>query len=312
MAEDDYFEEEEGRSSTTLVMALLILMVAVAAGAFFAFFMESENDPVIIKADKEPIRVRPSDPGGLKFNNLDSPVMGLLDPLSNQDTGREVLTPPETAPELPPITVEEPALASAETQPEVEEQDPAADQPVSGQLVIKPLDDPQPQSLVPQQAGAAIQDPATPDTVPDAAPKPDATSVEIADQGEGEAVITDTAALNKAPIEETGEIDGPVRKVLLPQPRPKITPKVLPDGDAPSFVVQFAAFKNEKNATNTAAVLANKHSSRLNDITIGYMKRGKYWRVVTDPMPRVDASALCSLFRSVGQDCIVKLLESPQ
>ena len=77
-------------------------------------------------------------------------------------------------------------------------------------------------------------------------------------------------------------------------------------------MVQFAAFKNETRAKNTAAVLATKHENRLGEVAIGYMKRDQYWRVVTEPMPRVDATALCRMFRSVGQDCITKLMETVQ
>ena len=97
---------------------------------------------------------------------------------------------------------------------------------------------------------------------------------------------------------------------MQPTERPK-TPKIIApaDSDIPTFVVQFAAFKSERRAKNTAAVLSAKHAERLGDLNIGYMMRDDFWRVVTEPLPRPEAIALCRNFRSVGQDCITKLLD---
>lgn len=278
---DTYIEADPARPRLLMLLAGFILVVVVGAGVALTYLMDRNKELVILKAETEPYKVRPSDPGGLKLNNLDSPVMGLLDPLKDRDTGREVLLPPVTEPELPPIAVAEPA-----------EPTPAAEPATLAETAVKSL------------------------TEEDTSPAPAAPETEaLAETVTQDLPPAEEAASSESTAEESApeSIDAAVDKVLLPEPRPKVTPKrpsSNPD-DLPSFVVQFAAFTSEKNATNTAAVLATKHSSRLNGITIGYMRNGKYWRVVTDPMPRADANSMCSMFRSVGQDCIVKLMESP-
>lgn len=193
-----------------------IQIALILAGAFvfvalvLTFYGGSNNDGlVILKADESPLKTAPDDPGGLKLNSIDSPVLSLLDKKTD-DEGVEVLRPPVTEPEPPPIKIEEESSESSESSA-----------------------------------------PAT------------------------EIITTEDSS------------------------------------ESPAFVVQFAAFKNEARAKNAAAVLSSKHESRLANITLGYMKSGEYWRVVTETMPRAQATELCSMFRSVGQECIIKSAEQP-
>jgi hypothetical protein len=85
-----------------------------------------------------------------------------------------------------------------------------------------------------------------------------------------------------------------------------------PDESKTSFYrIQLAAFKNEGKAMQVAAVLMNKHNSRLDQVSIGVMlhdagEQGVFYRVVTDPMPRANANKLCNTLKSVGQDCILR------
>jgi cell division septation protein DedD len=85
-----------------------------------------------------------------------------------------------------------------------------------------------------------------------------------------------------------------------------------PDESKTSFYrIQLAAFKNEGKAMQVAAVLMNKHISRLDQVSIGVMlhdagEQGVFYRVVTDPMPRANANKLCNTLKSVGQDCILR------
>ncbi|MGU9962002.1 MAG: SPOR domain-containing protein [Candidatus Puniceispirillales bacterium WSBS_2018_MAG_OTU23] len=193
------------------------IALAVIAGGTVILTAPNQDRLVIIKADTTAVKITPNDKGGLKLNSIDSPVMSLLDKDDAKQDGVEVLRPPVTEPELPPIEIAPSEVAKA------------------------------------------------PEKTPE---KPSKTI---------EAIITATDR----------------------------------DKNAPRFVVQFAAFKSEARAKNTAAVLSTKHDSRLAGVVLGYMKSGAYWRVMTEPMPRSDATSLCSTFRSVGQDCITKLMESP-
>ena len=290
-----------------------ILVASITFGGAYLWLGQSSSDQlVVIKAPTTPVRVAPEDRGGLKLNSIDSPVMDLLVEQANQDDkDAEVLVPPESEPELPPIEVAETENteeeAAVEASPEVVEDS----QPV--------VTDNQAEN---DQAGT------TEDT-----PQPvQAETVVSADTSDnGDSAESEEAPETQTPENQTVENDQPESNAsddeiadaisslssdqsqLQPEPKPE-TPKIVPPSnqDAPRFVVQFAAFKSETRAKNTAAVLATKHASRLNEITLGYMRRDEYWRVVTEPMPRADATSLCRMFRSVGQDCITKLMEQPQ
>ncbi len=88
-----------------------ILASVVLASAYLIFTFEEADQLVLIKAPLTPVRVAPEDPGGLKINSQDSPVMSLLDEANSGNSpdqeGAEVLVPPESEPELPPITLTE-------------------------------------------------------------------------------------------------------------------------------------------------------------------------------------------------------------
>ena len=280
MFDAGFFGTRTGWSRLVVAVAAVAVVAALVAGGSALILRNHGGGLVILKADPEPYKTRPSDPGGKKLDNLDSPVLGMLDPLNEKDTGREVLTPAESAPEPPPISVDAAVAASpgAEEGPApAEDSEAAPSEP--------------PQADEPTAVASAAE---TGETAPstDEQPAPG-----------GEIKTEDTAAPAQATGASGDEIGDAVAQVTAPKP---------PEGEGPFFVVQFAAFKSEKNATSTAAVLASKHASRLGGVGIGFTRRGEFWRVVTDPMPRAEASTLCEKFRSVGQDCIVKLMDQPQ
>ena len=285
MVHAEGYEHRTNRSGLILTAIAAFVIAALVFGGSILFLMENDRDLVSLKADSEPYKVRPSEPGGLKLENLDSPVLGLLDPKSGEETGREVLTPPESAPELPPIAVDGKTAAAPDATGAAVPADGAADgKPPAGETP-------------PAEAAAPQAEKAAPPPQAAAAPAPGSA---------GKKPAGDQPS-NK-------EIDAAVAQVAgTPKPRPKAAQKiaVLP-GDGPFFVVQFAAFKSERNASNTAAVLAAKHASRLDEVSIVYMQSGEYWRVMSEPLPRPEANDMCAMFRSVGQDCIVKLVESGQ
>ena len=140
-------------------------------------------------------------------------------------------------------------------------------------------------------------------------PEPSTAPLSAAQDTQAEKQANEQATEQVAP---ENEITAAINNLpgVQPTERPK-TPKIIApaDSDTPTFVVQFAAFKSEGRAKNTAAVLSAKHAERLGDLNIGYMMRDDFWRVVTEPLPRPEAIALCRNFRSVGQDCITKLLD---
>ena len=313
-----------------------ILASVVLASAYLIFTFEEADQLVLIKAPLTPVRVAPEDPGGLKINSQDSPVMSLLDEANSGNSpdqeGAEVLVPPESEPELPPITLTEDQGTSEQVKQDesvaaaVEEggQDKAQDKVEETSAANQPSPEPveavateaasSPEPESPAKNSDNTQTLASTETQPaavetDVKPEPSTAPSSAAQDTQAEKQANEQATEQVAP---ENEITAAINNLpgVQPTERPK-TPKIIApaDSDIPTFVVQFAAFKSEGRAKNTAAVLSAKHAERLGDLNIGYMMRDDFWRVVTEPLPRPEAIALCRNFRSVGQDCITKLLD---
>ena len=255
----------------------IVVLVGVAFGGSALFGGNKKQQLVILKAETEPHKVAPADKGGLKINSIDSPVLSLLDKAEELEEGVEVLRPPVSEPEPPPIEVTE------DVEPE-ETADPAA---------------------APENTETAATE-----TEAASEPKAEITVIEPAEVVNITPKAEEVSEEDKAEDKQEDEIAEAISSIPTAKPNaPKIV--ATTDVNSPSYVVQFAAFKNETRAKNTAAVLSTKHKSRLDGMAIGYMRWGDYWRVVAEPMPRADANSLCSMFRSVGQECIIKLMETP-
>ena len=293
-------------SPLVLIGGGLVVASLTFGGAYLWLGQSSSNQLVVIKAPTTPVRVAPEDRGGLKLNSIDSPVMDLLVEQANQDEkNAEVLVPTESEPELPPIeVVPEKPEDNSEVTATTETENTASDEISEETAEVEPA-----------------QEPITPETpAPETVVSTDASTESVSESNQDDVPADDvkeekTAEQSDDTAQSEDEIASAISSLSSDQPAPKPeTPKIVTpsDADAPRFVVQFAAFKSETRAKNTAAVLATKHASRLNEITLGYMRRDDYWRVVTEPMPRADATSLCRMFRSVGQDCITKLMEQPQ
>ena len=308
-------DDDNNGISPLILISGIIVVAGLAFGSAYLILGNSSSDQlVVIKAPTTPVRIAPEDPGGLKLNSIDSPVMDLLvEQANNDEKDAEILVPPVSEPELPPIDVAEEnnqvsndnsadqnslATESTDNTPSTATEDIVKTETIAEQAADKSAEAPKSQTSS-QASGKTPETkaPISTETTETAAtvqanPKPSAD-----DQAQPQDEISDAISSLSS----------------NPTPKPK-TPKIVSttDNDAPSFVVQFAAFKSETRAKNTAAVLATKHASRLGQITLGYMKRDDFWRVVTEPMPRADATSLCRMFRSAGQDCITKLMEQPQ
>lgn len=269
-----------------------VVLGGVVFGSIAFLERDSTTQLVILKAETTDYKKAPADKGGKKINSLDSPVLSLLDKAEELEEGIEILRPPVSEPEPPPIVVTEDELPQT-----IDETEAASDTASAPKAVIE---------VVEPTSSDEASDTAT-DTA--STPEPE-TTVAAAEP----TTITSSASESSNNTENTIAPEDEISAVVdsLPQKRPN-TPKIVAttDVNSPSYVVQFAAFKNETSAKNTAAVLSTKHKSRLNGMALGYMRWGDYWRVVAEPMPRADANAFCSKFRSVGQDCIIKLMESP-
>ena len=317
----------EGTTELTPLVKIILAGTAgvlVFGGVVFgvtAYLDRNATTPLIIlKADVSDYKKAPADKGGLKINSIDSPVLSLLDKAEELEEGVEILRPPVSEPEPPPIDVTAEKTPPVETQASAEtasaetaNAETANDETASAEtasadtktVVNTASDD---GTTLKAEIDVITSSEEAETTVAPA--EPIAVITEIDDQTNDQTGTDTTATVSTENVDPEDEITSAVNS--LPQKKPN-TPKIVTTTDinSPLYVVQFAAFKNETSAKNTAAVLSTKHKSRLNGMALGYMRWGNYWRVVAEPMPRAEANAFCSKFRSVGQDCIIKFMENP-
>jgi cell division septation protein DedD len=286
--------------------------VLIVAGIGYVLFMSPQqmDEVAIIKADERPYKIVPVNPGGADIKNTDSAFLNSLDRDNQSLEGGEQLLPEDPVPELPPIDVTaDIEQQAADTSDEISEEMPA-EMPIGAMIdetsteiasagVVSEID------MNNGNADAALINLPDADQLP--APEPLSDTTSVADTNlpqDPTQVDTETNADTDTDTNKTASSGVPI-----PMAGKNLT---RPDESKTSFYrIQLAAFKNEGKAMQVAAVLMNKHISRLDQVSIGVMlhdagEQGVFYRVVTDPMPRANANKLCNTLKSVGQDCILR------
>jgi cell division septation protein DedD len=286
--------------------------VLIVAGIGYVLFMSPQqmDEVAIIKADERPYKIVPVNPGGADIKNTDSAFLNSLDRDNQSLEGGEQLLPEDPVPELPPIDVTaDIEQQAADTSDEIFEEIPA-EMPIGAMIdetstEIASAGDVSETDMNNGNADAAMINPPDADQPP--APEPLSDNPSVADTNlpqDPAQVDTETNADTDTDTNKTASSGVPI-----PMAGKNLT---RPDESKTSFYrIQLAAFKNEGKAMQVAAVLMNKHNSRLDQVSIGVMlhdagEQGVFYRVVTDPMPRANANKLCNTLKSVGQDCILR------
>ena len=81
--------------------------------------------------------------------------------------------------------------------------------------------------------------------------------------------------------------------------------------------IQIAAFQEQDKADTAAALLSQKHKTRLNGhilsaTIIQKADGGQFWRVMSEAMPAVEANAICDALKKAGQDCFLRKIQEGQ
>ena len=265
---------------TILIGLVVICGLGAAAIIVPPMLLAPSADVALIKADPGPIKVKPADPGGAKIPHQETTVMGMIGGIAQTDEDVEILRPPSVVPEMPPTT-----LPEAETADE-----PVAPKPAASEAETSGAE-------AGQSQGAAAQ-----------------VAAPSATEGEtkfGEAQLSGREA--SGPAAAAGEDDGSskVAAIEMPTAKPKPPKRIAVEGDDPLYLVQLAAFRDAAKAREQAGLLNGKHRDRLDGAELGTMKHdngddGVFWRVVSEPLPRVEADSICTALKRAGQDCILR------
>ena len=258
----------------------LFIVAGIVAVLMIMTPLTGEGDVVYLQGDDTPYKVRPSEEGGQKIAHQDSRFMAFLD--KGEDTSEEVeiVNLNDDLPEPPPIQLEEEKKASAAV--DLTKLSPNTDAPA------KPIET---------------------ETVL-ATPLIDANEINTdADSGAAETGQSTDSGIIAAPI--------PTPKPENPTPKQPAKEKKPINPDTPIRQIQLAAFQSQNRADTAAALLSEKHKTRLKGYVLSAnlitkADGGQFWRVMTGQIPATEAAAICDALKKAGQDCILRKANKQQ
>ena len=280
--------------------------VLIVAGIGYVLFMSPQqmDEVAIIKADDRPYKIVPVNPGGADIKNTDSAFLNSLDRDNQSLEGGEQLLPEDPVPELPPIDI----TADIEQQAAEPSDEMSADVVVDETSTVSAEVNTISETDI-DSSNADTESVDQPDADQPPVPEPLSDNNSVADTNMTQDPVQTDMDTDADTDTDTDTSKTASSGVPIPMAGKNLT---RPDESKTSFYrIQLAAFKNEDKAMQVAAVLMNKHISRLDQVSIGVMlhdagEQGVFYRVVTDPMPRANANKLCNTLKSVGQDCILR------
>ena len=260
----------------------LFIVAGIVAVLMIMTPLTGEGDVVYLQGDDTPYKVRPSEEGGQKIAHQDSRFMAFLD--KEEDTGEEVeiVNLNDDLPEPPPIQLEEEKEADASAAVDLTKLSPKTDAPA------KPIET---------------------ETVL-ATPLIDANEINTdADSGAAKTGQTTDPDIIAAPV--------PTPKPENPTPKQPAKEKKPINPDTPIRQIQLAAFQSQNRADTAAALLSEKHKTRLKGYVLSAnlitkADGGQFWRVMTGQIPATEAAAICDALKKAGQDCILRKANKQQ
>lgn len=260
----------------------LFIVAGIVAVLMIMTPLTGEGDVVYLQGDDIPYKVRPSEEGGQKIAHQDSRFMAFLD--KGEDAGEEVeiVNLNDDLPEPPPIQLEEEKEADASAAVDLTKLSPKTDAPA------KPIET---------------------ETVL-ATPLIDANEINTdADSGAAETGQSTDSGIIAAPI--------PTPKPENPTPKQPAKEKKPINPDTPIRQIQLAAFQSQNRADTAAALLSEKHKTRLKGYVLSAnlitkADGGQFWRVMTGQIPATEAAAICDALKKAGQDCILRKANKQQ
>ncbi len=282
--------------------AILASIIGIVGGITYfllpSLILKTVTDITLVKAIDAPIKVKPVDPGGEMVDHQDLLVVGILKGGTKADDQTETLRPRSPSPEPPPVTeAKTAAKADLET-------------PVAASGDQSKTDD-----MAMANSGDAVAK--KPVTKVKPAPKPAANAAAVNDVV-GKDTTTGTETKTAAGAKPTKPLAAKPAGVKAEKNTASNIKKrvIVIEGDEPLYMIQLAAFRNGEKATEMAKILSQKHKSRLQEVDLETMSvdtgsNGIFYRIVSAPLPRLDADKICSVLRRSGQDCFLRKYTAP-
>ncbi len=295
-----------GRSRLWPAFIAMVALASFFAVAFYAYSWgtgeTAPGDLPLVRADAEPEKVRPEDPGGMEVPHQDTLVLNRAAAETRSPTIERLLPPPETPkPPKPTVTVQ-PVL------PAPEEAAPAT-QATSVETALRA-------PSVPSIAALVEETPA-PGTPAPETPAPETAALETA-AGPGESSAGQTAdapALPSAQAAEPAEAGSSVQDSAPPtpvkKPKPAAGPQLAAITGGQPYALQLVSVRSAESAKKEGQRLQRVFPNLLGNLKLEVQKatvsgKGTVYRLRFGPFPnRATARDLCAQLKAKKQDCFV-------
>jgi len=292
MAEQAAAQKQSSRRLLWAGAAIALFLAAVGGGAFvlLPLIYQNSDDVIYLAAEPEPFRVKPADTGGLEIANQDSSFLGYLADGDNKSAASEVISLTDEAPEPPPVQLgQDRQDGISPAVPKIKKSDDIQTVTATEIAPGTPL-----ATASPAEGGAAAR---TRQSLRQDAQAP---------------VPADKEAPNKEAPDKEPVAEKNNGKVKAEKPAAATAP-----ASDPAFQVQLAAFTNDKKADTAAALLSEKHKSRLDGLQLEAMRVKKsdgsvFFRIVTPAIGADRAAGLCDRLKRAGQDCFLRKADRAQ
>ena len=274
--------------------AILASIIAIVGGTTYFLLpnliSKTVTDIKVVKAIDAPIKVKPLDPGGETVDHQGLLVVDILKGGNKADDQTETLRPTPPSPEPPPVAEAETAAKAVLETPLATNEDPIK----IGDKVMVNSDDEAAQKPMPK---------ATPKPLAEAEADKDATGANPKTAASSKQ--TKPAVAKPTAVKANKDTASTIKRRVI-----------VIEGDEPLYMIQLAAFRNGEKATEMAKILSQKHKSRLQEVDLETMSvdtgsNGIFYRIVSAPLPRLDADKICSVLRRSGQDCFLRKYTAP-
>ncbi len=323
-AEDDLgdaaeaYRERPVRGRRGLLLASVAGAVVLLGGIGYHFLGGSSNEPVVIAADNQPVKMQPENPGGATVPNQDKAVYDrVAGTLPNNPEQKTLISSGEEPVDI--AAANENAETAQDQSGSTEQAGSGADAPlitpreVETTIVRADGTMMQPQPVAPQPAndGAAAA-PAPSDEIgaisaENTPPAPMATRPVSPEQ---QPMLVQAPVVPSRPADQPVNIVGNVPPRTQTQAPAPAAAQVASAASAGGYFIQIASQPSAELAQKSFANMAQKYSSVIGGRSVDIKRaeiagKGTYYRVRVQGGSREEANALCARLKSAGGNCLV-------
>jgi hypothetical protein len=299
-----YQPRPKKRWGLRLLLVLLLMLIGGGAAGWYYFgdtlFIDADQEIPLVRADGEPIKVRPESPGGMDIPDRDKLVYDRIPGAEEREPVERLLPPPETP---LPVPTPPPAL---ETQAEGSDVPPPATSPEAGAASATPT----PTPLAPTRRASGTDSPPAPSATPPSTAPAQATAEVPAAPASQAPEVAEAPTIPAAPPPPTALSQEAQRKAAEVAARTPPPPAATPAGK--SYQVQLAAVRARDRAEQEWARLRNGHKDLLGTLQLSVMRadlgpgRGIFYRLRVGPLKTESmARDLCRKLAERKVSCLV-------